>query len=177
MACGDNNELHVVPRREILEPNLSHIHCCKLLYLVPSKLYFKVELVYSNGGPENSHMLFGPSLPARRQGWYHRNTMSLLGWRWHRPDPKDLCCPLKCAEGFLSLLWSVIALWKEAAAPVSENFRCGRRRLVRFRLTGITRVKENRWSEVEVSGVGRILLGFHKYCRIREDHQKSWAVI
>ena len=41
-----------------------------------------------------------------------------------------------------------------------------RRRLGRFRL-----------GRLGVSGVGRILLEFHKCCRTREGHQKNWAVI
>lgn len=38
----------------------------RLLYLVLSKLYFRVGVVYSYGGPEDSHTFYGPSLPERR---------------------------------------------------------------------------------------------------------------
>lgn len=94
----------------------------------------KVELVYNYGGPEKS-LMCSLDFHSQRKSRVEAVEMPWIFWTYHgiSQAPKTWCCSLKCAKEFSSVLWPVMALWKEVAAPGSEDFRYDGRRLVKFR--------------------------------------------
>ena len=153
MACGN-----IVSRGEIMEETLALSTLQTFIFDFIHIVFQRWSLFTTMEVQKILWMVFGPSLQEREQGWGYGNAVNFWWWisqdprldaaPWSRRSDFHPCCGLSqhCERKLLQLAQRVLLVVGEDWSYLGN--------------AGITGVKENNLSEVQVSEMGRMLLKF-----------------